>query len=1001
MLVPFLALLQAATGATPYWQQRISYDISASLDEPAGLLRGTERVVYRNQSPDTLRTFAFHLYLNAFRPGSRWADADSVEHRRRFNDLRDPDFGMNRVSDVRIMGVTVAPVYPFAPDSTVVRFVLPRPLAPGDSLVAELGWLARPSTTPRRQGRRGRAFDFAQWYPRVVAYDKHGWEEHPLYPAGEFYGDFGDFTVRLDVPDDQVIGSTGVPLCGDPGWERANRTPGLAIEYQRDFYPTALAAVPADACAPKGPGRKTIVWRAEDVHHFAMSMRPDYRYEGGHFGGVSVHTLYQPGDEASWGGGVAVKRTEVMLQWLDGLFGRYPWPQMTNVHRIEGGGTEFPMMMHNGSPGQELILHEGGHNYLMGILANNEWKEGFLDEGFTSFQTTWWAETNKAHASDPDFERYGTLERQILLMDVDGWSEPTSYQSEFYRDFLTYNTMIYGRGELFYHQLREIVGPETMRAILRAYYARWKLKHVDEAAFRQVAEEVSKRDLSTFFGQWLHGVTRYGWSVGRVTSRRERGAGGREQWRTRVEVRREEPGVFPVEVVVRSRADSAVRRIEGLAEREWVEFVTAGRPREVVVDPRVRGHDWNMLDNRKTRSLLGWTRSAPAKLAIDRVFSTRSYRDGVAREVTPTVWYNDAGGVMVGGRIRSNYLGRFNQSVYEHSVAIRDCCDHNARAANHWSFRLRNPTWLSGPRLSTELSTFHIEGRQGATIGFERQRRGHSGFGPTTTSGLSLRWMATYDSRYLDPALYDNAGTVEGTWSIRSVERRGAWLVRGATSLGAGVEYRNRGAGLSTDDRYDGQAYIRVFGEATARRSFGARQSVGLRLFGGWLEGTGGNDPVRQRWFYLSGADPYQQFDNPFVRSRDAILTGDVHFQTPGGGNVRGLERNVAVTRMLAANGEVEHAFLRRPKAGLFREGRVAAFGDMALTNGFFSYNGGGRVAGDFGLGLRFTHSIGQTTFVTRFDVPIFVSHPDRSVGGAPGDRRFGFRWTVGVGPGF
>ena len=1001
MLVPFLALLQAASGATPYWQQRISYDIAARLDEPAGMLRGTERIIYRNHSPDTLTTLSFHLYLNAFRPGSRWADADSAEHRRRFNDLKDPDFGMNGVHDVRIMGVTVTPIYPFAPDSTVVRFALPRPLASGDSLVAELGWYARPSTTPRRQGRRGRAFDFAQWYPRVVAYDKHGWQEHPLYPAGEFYGDFGDFTVALDVPEDQVVGATGVPLCGDPGWERANRTPGRPIEYRRDFYPAALAALPADACAPKAGGRKAIVWRAEDVHHFAMSMRPDYRYEGGHAGEVSVHALYQPGDEATWGGGVAVKRTETMLRWLDGVFGRYPWPQMTNVHRIEGGGTEFPMMMHNGSAGQELILHEGGHNYLMGILANNEWKEGFLDEGFTSFQTSLWAEANAAHAADPDFERYESIERQILLMDIDGWSEPTSYQSERYRDFLTYNTMIYTRGELFYHQLREIVGPETMREILRVYYARWKLKHVDEEAFRQVAEEVSRRDLSTFFGQWLHSVTRYGWSVGRVQSTREAGPAGPVQWRTRVEVRRDEPGAFPVDVVVRSKSDSSVRRIEGLAEREWVEFVTMGRPREVVIDPRVRGHDWNMLNNRKRRGWLGWAGSAPGTFSIDRVFSTRSYRDRVAREFIPTVWYNDAGGVMLGGRIRSNYLGRFNQVSYQHSVALRDCCDHNARAADNWSFSLRNPTLLHAPRLSTELSVFHNEGRQGATLGFERQRRGHLGFGPTTSAGLSLRWMATYDQRYLDPRLYDNAGTVEGTWSIRSVEQRGAWRVSGLASAGLGVEYRNRGTGIDTDDRYDAQVYGRVFTEATARRNVGRRQSVGLRVFGGWLEGAGGDDPVRQRWFYLSGADPYQQFANPFVRSRDAILTGDVHFQTPGGGNVRGLERSVAVTRLLAANGEWEHAFLRRPKARLFREARLAAFGDVALSNGFFSYNGGGRVAGDAGLGLRFTHTIGQTTFVTRFDVPFWVSHPDQAIGGAPNDSRVRLRWTVGVGPTF
>ena len=99
-LVALAALQQATpgTGPAPYWQQRADYVIGASLDEPKGVLSGHQQVRYRNNSPDTLRQLSFHLYLNAFRPGSRWADADSVEHNRRFNDLKDPDFGFNHVT---------------------------------------------------------------------------------------------------------------------------------------------------------------------------------------------------------------------------------------------------------------------------------------------------------------------------------------------------------------------------------------------------------------------------------------------------------------------------------------------------------------------------------------------------------------------------------------------------------------------------------------------------------------------------------------------------------------------------------------------------------------------------------------------------------------------------------------------------------------------------------------------------------------------------------------
>jgi len=194
---------------SPYWQQGVRYEINARLDESRFELAGGERIVYVNNSPDTLTTFSLHLYLNAFRPGSRWSDADSVERRKRFNDLKDPDYAYNHVRNVRIMGETVEPIYPFAPDSTIVRFVLPRPLPAGGSMQVAMDWDARPSTLPRRQGRRGRAYDFAQWYPKVVVYDKHGWNEHPLYPGGEFYGEFATFLVHLDLPEDEVMGARG------------------------------------------------------------------------------------------------------------------------------------------------------------------------------------------------------------------------------------------------------------------------------------------------------------------------------------------------------------------------------------------------------------------------------------------------------------------------------------------------------------------------------------------------------------------------------------------------------------------------------------------------------------------------------------------------------------------------------------------------------------------------------------------------------------------------
>src|SRR2546429_96877 len=543
-MLPLLLVLVAGD-TTGYWQQQVAYRITATLDEPSGVLTGHVRISYVNRSPDTLRDFYVHHYLNAFRPGSRWAAADSAEQRERFQHLKDPDYAFERITSATVMGQGLRPDYLYAPDSTIAHWTLPRSLGPGDSLTVEIDWQARPSTLPRRQGRQGRRFDFAQWYPKMVVYDRYGWEDHPLYPGGEFYGEFATFDVMLDLPQDQVIGSTGVPVEGDPGWEKAKADPALRIDYQREWYrsqgPSGTPlGLPAPGCTGMrvAAGRKCVRFRAEQVHHFAFSLNPAYGYEQGRYGDAVVRVLYQPGDRATWGQGIAVQNTVLALAWLDSLFGKYQWPQLTNVHRVEGGGTEFPMMIMDGSASIGLIVHETGHQYVMGQLANNEWREGWLDEGFSDFQEGWFFE---AHGGPP---AYDGLEPGVLWLDLERWSEPISTVSEQFRDFLIYQEMIYSKAQLFYEQLRYVVGGETMRRILREYFARWKLKHVDEDAFRRVAEEVSKQDLKWLFGEWLHATPLIDYRLRRVERHRLPGGG----WRTPGTRGRQGDGPMPGEV---------------------------------------------------------------------------------------------------------------------------------------------------------------------------------------------------------------------------------------------------------------------------------------------------------------------------------------------------------------------------------------------------------------------------------------------------------------------
>jgi hypothetical protein len=635
-VLAFLLALQQPSMTTPpsgdttgYWQQRLRYVITATLDEPRGALAARGELTYVNSSPDTLRELYVHQYLNAFRPGSEWSEADERERRVRFQNLRDPDYAYERFTATpTIDGVAVSPEYPGAPDSTVVHFRLPRPLVPGDSLRATFEWEARPSTLPRRQGRKGRTFDFAHWFPKPAVYDRGGWQPNPLVPAGEFYGEFGEYDVTLVVPGDQVIGSTGVAVSGDPGWRGALRW-GTAhhdsAAYQA-LTPRPVVRVP-DAY-------KAVRFVARDVHHFGWSASPDYRYEGGVYvrerpagpgpgarvaawDSVPVHVLYKPGDEEEWGGGKVVERTLFAVRWLERIYGPYAYPQMTVLHRIEQGGTEFPMLQMNGSASQGLVLHEGGHVYSYGILANNEWQSGWMDEGLTSYQTSWaQGKTRRDFAARRrDSSAATRSEAPPVLTVADsltlahtrlvllGRAQPIGLRADQFSQFAIYNAMIYGRAEQMYSALHDVLGDSAFAAFLHDYYARWALRHVDERAMRASAERAygGGRELGWFFDQWVRRVGLIDYALRDVTVRREGGG-----WVTRARLEKVGDYFHPMPVGVLTPAGWTVVRGEALRAAQEIVVRTADEPVEVRLDPFESTEDWyapNYVFPRSRRSM--------------------------------------------------------------------------------------------------------------------------------------------------------------------------------------------------------------------------------------------------------------------------------------------------------------------------------------------------------------------------------------------------------------
>lgn len=602
-LLPALATAQR-TGSSPitgdtagYWQQRANYDIVARLDESRETLSATGTLRYTNNSPDVLTELYVHQYLNAFRPYSKWSDADEREGRTRFQNLEDPAYGFERfTARPTVDGVPVTVEYPGAPDSTVAKFALPKPLRPGQSITVSFAWDARPSTTFRRQGRRGRHYDFAQWYPKVAVYDRGAWQQNALIPAGELYGEFGDFRVTLLLATDQVVSATGVPVSGDPGWERAKR--GGAVTLQRNAY----ADSPMSAMSAPD-GMRAVVFEAKDVHHFVWSTDPEYRYEGGVYvregarpkteyriwDTVAVHVLYRPGDEPTWGGGTVVARTIEALKWLESYYGPYTYPQMSAVHRLDGGGTEFPMVMHNGSAELELILHEGGHIFTYGILANNEWRSAWMDEGLTSHQTSWRLgetppEVAASHlATDPRWMAPALSPRAMAARErMIANAEPVGQNSELFRSFGVYNEMVYSRAEQMYGALRDVMGDKAFRAMWNDYYRRWALKHVDRVAMQAAAQRaLGGVSLGWFFTQWLDTVGEVRYELKDVTTTQRKP----NEWVTNARLVRIGAYRHPMPVGVRTATGWTIVRGDVMKDDQRISVTTQEKPDLVRLDP--------------------------------------------------------------------------------------------------------------------------------------------------------------------------------------------------------------------------------------------------------------------------------------------------------------------------------------------------------------------------------------------------------------------------------
>ena len=502
LLLIFNFLFLIFVGAQPNrWQQRVNYKMNVDVDVNTNLIKGIQQLEYTNNSPDKLDKVFFHLYWNAFQPGSEM-DVRSQELgkvlingkpdwdgrvRDRISKLSPSEMGYQKIKSLKLNGVEQTVKL----HGTILEVNLSKPILPKSKVNFELVFEAQVPVQIRRSGRdnaEGVRYSMSQWYPKICEYDYEGW--HPAqYVAREFYGVWGDYDVTIKIDKSYKLGGTGVLI-------NANE-----IGWGYDKPGTPLKSISA--------AKRTWHFVGKNVHDFVWAADPDYEHIVKERSGVVLNVIYKKGDD------VAKKNWEkvadaayTVLPYIEKRFGKYAYPQYSFIQGGDGG-MEYPMATLLKGPGLGTVFHEWMHSWYQMMLATNENKYPWMDEGFTS-----WAESEVSAfyygsmiepAANPKLPLHhaGAYNSYYYLVKMK-LEEPLTTFSDHYSTNTAYSVNAYSKGEIFLEQLGYIVGDSVRNKILMEYYNLWKFKHPNASDFMKVAQDVSGIQLDWYKEYWVH-----------------------------------------------------------------------------------------------------------------------------------------------------------------------------------------------------------------------------------------------------------------------------------------------------------------------------------------------------------------------------------------------------------------------------------------------------------------------------------------------------------------
>lgn len=601
-----------------------NYDIDVTLDPSTRILTGSEVITWRNTGSIPAYSLRLHLYWNAFRnTNSTWLRQRRLAGDNPFAGAREDDFGYMNVTALRFINADgtesdlmphfryISPDDQNRDDRSLAAADLPVGVPPGASMRIKVEWTGRFPKNFDRTGAIGNYFLAVQWFPKLGAFDDAGWVARQFFANAEFFADFGRYDVRMTVPAGWVVGATGV-------------------EQSR----TAAT------------GRTTHRYVQDDVHDFAWAASPDFiertrRFEHPSLPPVDMRLLLQRDhvDLAERHFNAAAATLRYYGEW----FGPYPYPSLTIVdpaYQSESAGMEYPTLFtagtrwlapeHSNDP-EYVVIHETGHQWWQGMVANNEVLHAWLDEGINEYADS----RLQSIAFQPNYlvQRFfgGFMPwqyRDIALQRATDTNYMNTFRRAADRDSLatptyrlwpgTHQSLSYHKAALMLHTLERRHSWEVMQRVLSTFFTRWKFRHPTPDDFFAVLNEVTGQDHQDFIDQVYADSHTFDYAIERIESEHiawrglNDGLAYEQQtldklYRTIVVARRIGSGQFPVDVLVTfSDGHQERERWDGRARWQTFSYDRPARAVSAQIDPeRVLLLDTNFTNNSRALTPAG------------------------------------------------------------------------------------------------------------------------------------------------------------------------------------------------------------------------------------------------------------------------------------------------------------------------------------------------------------------------------------------------------------